>query len=257
MTHQEALLKAAKLLRLSKSPVPAEAALAMSKAQEIIDRFQLDVESLDFDKRQEEKDAEQVKDFGYEDPLDHVKDRVYQTIWKLKLSNFVARVNSCRICWYAQLNRSRVIKIIGRPSDVTTVRYLYSFFAQQVEELAKANCAGNSNTYIGHFCIGVVDSIREKLNAQRKQTFEDKRNELGANPLALMRVNQAIAKMKKRDQDVEAFVRGNIHYAKARAHRSSFNAGGARAHGQQVGRASIRTTKAGAGIGSGTKSIGN
>lgn len=257
MTYQEALDKAMKLLRLSKSPVPAEAALAASKAQEIIDRYKLDVTGIDYDAQTAKEDSEPVKDFGYGDPLDDMAES-YKVIWGLRLASVVARANQTRIIYLDKRNETRrigrTIKIVGRPSDVSTVRYLYSFFKLQIEQMAKEQCAGNSGAYVNQFCIGVIDTISAKLAAQKQQTFAEKRQEVSANPGALVRVNAAIARMDKKAADVDAFIKANMTLGRGRtrtvngAHLTGRRAG-------QIAGQNIQFTGAKAGIGAGRKEL--
>lgn len=254
MTYQEAIDKAMKLLRLTKSPVPAEAALAASKAQEIIDHYKLDVTGLDYDKQEAADDNEPVKDFGYSDPLDNVKYGMYRETWCVRLASYVARHNHTRIVQtYAADGKGRVIKIIGRPSDVNTVRYLYPFFKIQIEEMANRDCVGHSSAYRGQYCAGVIDTLWAKLCASRQQTFTEKRTEMAGNQTALVRVNNAIAKMEKRSEAVDAYIKMNMKLGKGRGGYSRTETGGRR-EGQRAGQ-NIRMTGARGGLGAGRKQI--
>lgn len=61
MTHQEAVAKVVKLLRLATSSNPNEAALAASRAQEIMDRFKIEGITASFDTQTQSK--EPIMDF--------------------------------------------------------------------------------------------------------------------------------------------------------------------------------------------------
>jgi hypothetical protein len=260
MTHEEALRKAIGCLKLSKSANQDEAALAASMAQKIIDKYQLDVNNIDFDAQADARDKEEVQDYGYSDPLDDVR---YFKPWMLYLASTVARANSCRIV-YQKVDsigdgkcRGAKIKVIGRPSDVAATRYLHGFLKREVDRLCEENCKGNSSTYKRQFKLGVVETIRVKLEQQRRSTFEEARAEQSNNQMALVRVNNAIAKMQKRDADVDAFVKANLKIRHGGVTGGGGTATGisARAHGRQAGQ-QVRLTKASGSLGSGVKTIG-
>lgn len=231
MTQDEALRKAMACLRLAKSSNPNEAALAAAKAQEIIDRYQLDVSSLDYDAQQKKRDDEPIKNFE-SDPLDDVEG--INVKWAGVLAVHVARNNQCRVYLQDGL-RGKVLKIIGRASDVSAVRYMYSFLKEEVKRLRKENAAGHSGPYMNQFAHGVVDTIAAKLKQQREATFNAVKAEQANNNLALVRVNNAVAKIKERMQAVDKFVEENMRFRKSRASTSSYAGMGGREHGRKEG----------------------
>lgn len=242
MTNQEALDKVAKLLRLSKSNVPAEAALAMAKAQEIIDKHKLDVSSIDYETQDKQRDAEQIKDFGYEDPMEDI--RVHgSNPWILRLTTIVASANGCKGIHqrYDSLGdgkpRGAKVRIIGFPSDVATARYMYGFLKAEVIRLCNENCQGNSATYKRQFCIGVTETIATLIKKQKEVMHQELRQEQLANPLALVRLNNAIAKIEARKVAVDVWVSERMNLGHGSGIRSSMSASGmsARAHGRIVG----------------------
>lgn len=242
MTNQEALDKVAKLLRLSKSNVPAEAALAMAKAQEIIDKHKLDISSIDFESQEKQRDAEQVKDFGYEDPLEDV--RVHgSSPWMLRLTTIVARANGCKGIHtrYDSLGdgkpRGAKVKIVGFPSDVATTRYMYGFLKAEVIRLCNENCQGNSATYKRQFCIGVTETIAITLKKQKEVMHQELRQEQSTNPLALVRLNNAIAKIEARKVAVDTWCNEHFNLGVGSGIRGSMSSAGqsARTHGRIVG----------------------
>ena len=92
MTLNEALEKAAKLLRLATSTNPHEAALAASRAQEIMDRFKLSADAVN-GAGGEIKSEEPIRDFA-SDPLDAGRklDR-----WRGQLAMAIAAVNQAKV----------------------------------------------------------------------------------------------------------------------------------------------------------------
>lgn len=262
MTQQDAIRKAIACLRLAKSSNAAEAALAASKAQEIIDRFQLDMAGIDLNRdqhAQDDFDNEPIKDFGYEDPLDDVK---YLKPWMLRLASVVARANACRVVYLRTDTfddgrcRGAKIKVIGRPSDVNTVRYLHGYLRAEVVRLCSENCAGNSGTYKRQFNLGVVETIDAKLQQRRKEMHGEMRQQAASNSMALMRVNNAIAKVEKRGQDVSKWMKQTMTLKTGRVHGTARTGegSGARAHGRKVGE-QVRLTSAKGSLGNSVNQI--
>lgn len=267
MTYQDAIRKAIACLRLSKSSNPHEAALAASRAQEIIDKYKLDVNDLDHDKGQDDLDAERIKDFGYEDPLDDVSD-LTQDI--LRLATVVTRANCCRALYTGQRGRSAKIKIVGRPSDASAARYLYGYLKAEMLRITKENCAGNSWTYRRHFRFGIVDAIAVKLSEQKGATVQAARSGAGENSVALVRVERAIARQEKREGEIQKWMddlRGKWEEERKALRAAGFRvssgrgfsaksdvAGTARAAGRVAGQ-SIRIGSAKGAIGNSVKQI--
>ena len=251
MTQEDAIRKALACLRLAKSDNPNESALAAARAQEIIDRYQLDISGIDYNSQEAARDTEPIKDFGYSDPLDTLPNPY---AWMIRLTSMVARFNGCRIISCRHENgRGKIIKVVGRPSDVSTVRYLYSYLKAEVTRLRDANCAGHSHVYKYQFCLGVVDTIRVKLDEQREATFKSKRAEAGRNEMAIMRINSAIAKMEQRGDSVHKWMYENIRgLRKVRGVGATTTALGSSARhiGQEVGK-QVRMTKASGSLGVG------
>jgi len=229
-TYQEALAKAAKLLRLAKSDNPNEAALAASRAQEIIDRWKLDVSGIGVDGALELGSEEPINNFSH-DPLDAVAAR-----WKDQLAITLAKINQAQV-----YRADGGLCLIGRPSDVQTIRYLYTWLCREVERLAARDCAGCGRTYWNNFRIGVVDTVAKKLRLQADETLAAVRQEaaveaatMGGNTMALVLVNNAIVKMEKKALDVDLWAKKNMKLCACRRSKASSDPG-ARARGQVAG----------------------
>lgn len=251
MTYEEAIAKAGKLLRLATSSNPNEAALAAARAQEIIDRYKLGNVTLNYEEQHQAPD-EPIKDFA-DDPLNAGNGIVQRWAWSLFLA--IAKGNQCK--GYAAVNRGG-IAIVGRPSDVATVRYFYNYLKREVDRLTAQNSVGYGRSWCNNFRLGVVDTIRVKLQEQYKATVAAVKQEatlaIGDATLALVRVNNAIAIMEKREQEVEDWVETNLKLTSGSRSRSSYDPT-ARARGREAGQ-SIRITSARGALGSGVKQIG-
>jgi hypothetical protein len=236
MTYDQALQKAIKCLELSKSDNQHEAALAASRAQEIIDRYNLCVEDIQQGK-DPKGDDENIVDFGF-DPLHEVCQ--VDTRWTLRLASTIARLNGCRIYYSTKISGSAIFKLVGRPSDVQSVRYLFAWLEKEVRRITRAECKGCSRKYQIDFRSGVVDTIQHKLDAQRKETFDAVQKE-ARNPFALVLVKNSIARIEAKGNAVDKWLEENmeLRQPKFRA-KSDWSA---RAHGQEAGN-DVRFTKA-------------
>lgn len=226
MTHTEALEKAAKLLRLATSSNPHEAALAASRAQEIMDRFKLSADAVN-GAGGEIKTDEPIADFRH-DPLERASkvDR-----WKSWLAMEIAKGNQCKVYLAGGLC------LIGRPSDVQTVRYLFSWMAREIERLAARDCAGCGRTYWNNFRLGAVETVARRLRESAVKTVETVKAEAVAEggESALVIVEKSAALMVKRALDVEIWTKQKYpHMRRGSSSRSTYN-GGARDAGRRAG----------------------
>lgn len=250
MTYDEALRKLRIMLN-SNGRTPEESAVFAAKAQEIMERFKIDASDVNFEAQEKERDAEPIQDYGYEDPL---IDKGYG--WMTALCGIVANHSGCRTVKRSIGAGRYTVRIFGRPSDVQTVRYLTGYLIHEVKRLSSENCKGNSSAYINQFNIGAVIAIRETLNAQRKATHDAIRLENSANPLALVRVNNAIVKQEKHAMAVQAFLESKVKGL--RAGRGMAQATGATIGGRQQGYEagkSIRINRASGALGNSAKQL--
>jgi len=244
MTYDEALRKAINCLKLSQSPNQHEAALAASKAQEIIDRYRISIEDINQGNEARGND-EPIVDFGEKEPLQDVCG--VDTRWTLSLAVSISRQNACRIYYTTKITSSSTIKIVGRTSDVQTVRYIFGWLEKEVRRITRQECSGYPRKYQAEFRMGVVDTIRRKLEEQKQETYKNVQNE-AVNPMALVRVQQSIARMEANGEAVDNWMKLNMSLKEARSRERQTNLS-ARWHGQLAGN-QIQITQAKASIGS-------
>jgi hypothetical protein len=236
MTYDEALRKAIGCLKLSQSANKDEAALAASKAQEIIDKYNLCIDDI-----QQGKDArreeEPIVNFG-NDPLHEVCQ--VDSGWTMRLASTIAKLNSCRIYFTSKFSGSVIVKVIGRPKDVQVVRYIFGWLESEVRRITREECRGFTRRYQIDFRNGVVDTIYNKLQAQRKETLVNVQKE-AVNTMALVRIQNSIAEIERRGSAVDEWVKLNLKLRQTTTRRrTDFSA---RQHGQVVGER-VRITKA-------------
>lgn len=238
MTYEEALDKVGKLLRLSTSSNPNEAALAASRAQEIMSRFKIDQAALAYDQNGKAEVREEIKDFGF-DPI-HRSNRLSR--WRAALARHLARANACKL----YMTGSNLC-LVGRASDVGAVRYLFNWLEQQVEQLVQRDCRGCGFVYANNYRLGVVDTIDQKLREQKRHTEEtvldEAKAEQATNPMALIRVQSALRRVEQDVAEVEQWTQRHMRLVSRGYSYGGRTDLGARAHGQRAGQ-SIRMTQA-------------
>lgn len=219
MTQQEAMAKASKLLKLSESSNPNEAALAAQRAQEILTRYKIDATMLSLDSNEPEEEI------GEGDTLEEGNKQMAS--WKLSLASHVARANSCRA-----YQSGASIGIVGRPTDIEKVRYLYAMLSIEIESLTKRDAKGKGRSYATEYRYGVVAAIADKLKEAKAKVEETMRQET-VNENGLVRLNNALARINDRDAAVDAWVRKHMNF-RSKATYSRGNAS-ARAAGYAAG----------------------
>lgn len=176
-TSEKAFQQIKKLLKLAKSDNANEAELAAARAQELMLYHQIDAADIDLTEGEAPRPKEEI---GRE-TLDSGKQR--RTIWKGRLASAVAKGFGCRMYW-----QGKHTIIVGRPSDVQTVKYLYDFLVRELERLAADDFmmykleGGNvhGKTWKTNFYDGAVEAIDVRLYEQRQEIFNKVRDEAEA-----------------------------------------------------------------------------
>jgi hypothetical protein len=247
--------KVRKLLKIAERPDgnAEEAAAAAAMAQTLISRHQLDTAMLALDGAAPEAD-EEIVDFGDGDalsPLDVCGERQIP-LWRNRLASRMALVNACRIYFHGG-----TIHIVGRPSDVETVRYFYAYLAREVERLTARAGAGRGISWRTDYRLGIVDTLRRRLaeavvKAREDAVREVDRMEAPARATALVRVERGLAVIEKRSAAVAAFYEAKFEGVKARRTKGRINDAGARLAGRKAGE-SIRLGGSAGSLGSGVR----
>ena len=182
MQYEDALRKIQGLLKLADSANANEAAAAAGRAQALMDRFKIDAAMAELDTDEDVVDEETI---ACADPL---AEGVKQN-WKKCLADGISLANGCKI-----LNSSGRILIFGKPSDIMTVRYLFSFLVREIDRLCDLECKGCGRTYRNNYRMGAQSKIKERLKAQREELERELRYKAGASATALVRVSDALAR---------------------------------------------------------------
>lgn len=207
MTKDEALDKVAKLLRLGQSSNPNEAAAAAARAQDLIDRFELESALAAEDERGEELEGDDAYDEDVE-ICDHIRFESSKKLptWKWDLAWAVSSPNACRP-WATWTGRTKHVCLIGRPSDVRKCRYLYQYLAAEIDRLAKTEGRGKGRRWSNSFRLGAVATVKGRLLAAQKATRQKLRGE--ATGGALVKVDRALARIEAKDRSTVAWMEKN------------------------------------------------
>jgi hypothetical protein len=227
MTRDEALQKVAKLLRLTteRGATQDEAAQAAGLASALMSRYEIDAAAIAL--QEPEAIKEEVKDFGA-DPIDQkARER-----WRGYLAIAIAHLHGCHC--YRSAGR---LCLIGRPSDVQTVRYLYGWTVRQVEAISGRDCIGYGITYANNFRLGMVDTIKARLTEAHRNAATVAKIEAGREgaTVALVLVSQAIQLRESYLADAIQFGKEKLHLRSASGSSSRYD-GNARAAGRAAGR---------------------
>lgn len=192
MTEREKVLdRIRKLLSLATSSNRAESQLAMMRAQELLNRYQVDEAELDRGK---------VESFS------HFIKRKRVPKWQVSLMNIVARNNFCLFVWggnyQVPINEDDYddlavpMEIIGRKSNVEVTKMMFDYLVGTANRLVKEYCSKHGRSAKRPFLYGFVSEIHERLK-QTKASWTE------AEKTALIRIeNQDKA-------DIEKFIKEN------------------------------------------------
>jgi hypothetical protein len=234
MNRDEAIQKVIKLLSLSKSDNPHEAALAAQRAQEILDRYEISQFMLDG------TITEDIQDFSKQgEYLEKCKGKQLQT-WKSYLSAVVSTANGCKtfVRWEWDVKKQKeiaMLHLVGRCSDAQKVRYLYAFLTNEVNRLTDRDGKKKGKSWRNNFRLGVVDTVKKALREGKQKLATDLHRENKNSSTALIRVDQAIAKLYERSNEVNKWMQDHLDM-KEKAPPKIFFDPRARAAGQQAGK---------------------
>lgn len=201
-----------KLFALSTSPNEHEAALAMSKAQDLLTQYNLDIASINSDNGKGEDDESnlinELVDF----------DNGKASVWQRSLLHILAINNFCRTI---NLGNGKV-NVLGRKANVRAIVSMYNWLEPQIIRLA--NQSGYKRSDKSSYVLGIVNALNKRL---RDNAEDYKRN----NPMSTALVVNV-------QGEVDRYFKSEYpHTTKSRV--SSVN-GNAYSHGQgDAGKVSI------------------
>lgn len=196
MTEQEAVIdKVRKLLALGESPNEAEAAVAISKARSMLEKYNLSMEDITAPKEVLEavvRMATRVSD---------------PESWEALLLSDLANINFCTII-FLQHNRETVAAIAGKPVNIIGTREMYNYLARAIDRIAQER-----EEQTEPFRMGMVASLLHRIRELHKEAVDSTalvqyNREENEQALKNMFGNLDRAKRKMPDMESDAFARG-------------------------------------------------
>lgn len=167
MTIDKAIDRIRKLLRTAEgSPSEAEAALAATRAAELMAEYDLSEAQV---RLSEDRPAEPIEqEHILVDPNDAGRIRKRAEAWKGTVASAVAKSFGARMYWFG----SRIC-FFGRTSAVQASTYTSLYLFRELERLKaeaiKANNIKNKKTWGHAFLIGAACSVAQRLNERTKE----------------------------------------------------------------------------------------
>jgi hypothetical protein len=163
MTQETILSRIKKLMNMTveRGATVEEAATAQAKAQALLFEHNLSMASVDAHSL--DKTGEQYAKTAYE--LREGKDQSMD--WRRTLLYIIAKANFCTAITHP--DTPRLMSMIGKPSNIEIVTYLYEHVQREVHKLAKAAQrlqTSQKSTYYTAFCRGACATIKERLREQ-------------------------------------------------------------------------------------------
>lgn len=214
MNNDQALDKIRKLLRLGESNNENESAAAIAAAQKLMDKHNISEMMLNINK----PDTEQID--SPSDPL--WKGKHSRSQWRSRLASILANANSCKIYL-----RVPDIHVVGRPSDISSVRYLFAYCESEIERLSSRYKNGKS--WANNYKMGVCDAIESKLKEARTEARNELMLERGSEAGA------AIVRIDNRGTEVIKWMQSNMRLGQGKTFGKQQHDSSARAAGQRDG----------------------
>lgn len=185
-----------RLLALSTSSNEFEAALAASKAQDLLLKYNLEMSQIKQDR------GDEVERWNFQTPLFDV--------WLGPLMNAVATANLCRVVQgksYMPGHRNgndfvpgrdmREFYLFGKRPNLEVTEFMYAYLAAEIDRLTPK---GKGVKYKTSFRIGAVNTVAERLRQELKnfQSSEETRALIVVSDTALAeKVREAFPKLSK------------------------------------------------------------
>jgi hypothetical protein len=178
---QSVIAKVVKLRALSTSSNEHEARNAARLAEKLIQEHRLSEAQLEVEGAAPKEPVIQAPSF------DVVGDR-----WRINLLLMLTRHYDCIAVW-STIRKTRRVNLIGRASDIATIRYQLAFFEQEISRLtalhlkARGSWAGNGRAVGNAFRVGMVYGIREVLRESKEAVTAS----VASNAVAMVLVGRA------------------------------------------------------------------
>lgn len=217
MTRADAVRKVAALFRLAERPgTPEEGAAAVAAATALMEKYEVEQAALALDGEAFEPDEDLMDftDMG-DGQLDIMGRRL--SWWRSRLASALARANGA-YTFTAHRRAGRSIEIVGKPSAVEVVRYMYAWLSRELQRLCAEQGKGMGQVWRREFMDGAVAELSTRLWMEHQRTVANLRASAANNPHALTVINRAVAKVAGQHDIVKS-------YATEKHKLKSFNRG--------------------------------
>ena len=205
----ESIIAKIKALRaLATSSNVHEAAAAAAQAEALLQKYRLDEAAVEMTEPARESAKEADEPLAWH--TGHL------SWWRVALGSALVRNHGCTDYVTTRGGR-RCHIILGRPSDVATVRYLYAWLTTEIARLCDRHGSGKGRSWRHSFCMGAVAAVRDAMavaKADARGTASsaalvvlDRRDVEARVALALSQPNLR-ATQGGRSRDAEAYSRG-------------------------------------------------
>lgn len=181
MNHEQVIERVKKLLALSTSPNEHEAAQAAALASKLMAKYAIDEAVL------REPTADDIVDEELMGPQSRAE------TWRGVLSNSLAIHHRCKTIWIPEQNgsfKTFALRIVGKKSDIESVRYLWSYCCREIGRLCESR-KGTGRTAMNSYRLGVVDGVVEQMNKVHREAREEAIREHGEKgKMALVRLDE-------------------------------------------------------------------
>ena len=231
MTRAEATRKVAALLRLAGRPgTVGEAAAAAGKAAEIMAAYEITHEAA-LDHGTERPEPDEATESFADKPEGWLDSRGRYQMWRGLLAREIAGCHGC-FTFHGHRGEGATVEIVGAPGAVEHVRYTFAWLSRAVESLVNQHGRGLGPVWRREFCEGAALEIGVRLKAARTAAAD---HVAADNPHALVRVQEAVARIEARAVAVKQFAYMH-HRLRSGGARQTYRNESARAAGQQAAR---------------------
>lgn len=191
-----------------------EAAAAAAQAEAMLQKYRLDEAALEGASAPKESAREEAE------PLDwHTQ---FVSWWRVALGSDILKNHGC-VDYITTRGARRCHVIVGRPSDVATVRYLYAWLTTEISRLCERYGKGKGRSWRNSFCVGAVAGIREAMTAAKSEARRTA-------------TSSALVAVDRRDADAKAVLVRNQPSLRRSAGGARASDRGAYGSGLQAGR---------------------
>lgn len=263
--------KVAGLLKLAeRAGSPEEAQAAAAKAAALMERYGIE-RDIALATSNEKEEAPELYDSGLSFGDETSR---YAPQWKTSLAFALAKLHGCVSYTSREFVRDENGKrvrdkdwrymtkatqaLVGRPSDVATVRYLFAYVVDQCNRLTEEYGKGRGKSWCTDFrlglVVGVVDAIKKAQVQQQELVVQEAQSTIDPER-SLTVIKTALQKREQRIEEAEeALAAHGITLRNARRAARDIDFGAAQAGRDASARINIKSEAKGA-LGSGRKAI--